>query len=206
MMKKAPLILASISAFSAAGAGAQTKEPERAPPVASGFVLQPRMETQQSLTGAVLGAPGFLAGYRIGGLTLGLGVGVTTGSVGFQSSTDDFTASYAAYQITPTVYYDVWQSADGRVRFNLLVGVGYGRASLTARSGSDVEEGYMGFVPLRGAIGGDYFLHPNFALGGEGGVQSLVLASTQANGVDQGVTFNSNFLYGALRVTIVVGQ
>jgi hypothetical protein len=177
--------------------------------VASGFVIQPRIETQSSLLGGFLGNPGFLLGYRAGSLTVGIGGNFTRTAL---STTDATTTpatsqelSLVTYQVMPSVAYDVWHSPDGRARFNLLGAVGYGHATVSSKTNTSTTDASIGFVPFRLGLGADYFLSRNFALGGEAGFQSKILTSADVSGQSQDISVSDSAGYGAIRMTFVVG-
>ena len=189
---------------------------------ASGVMVQARVQTQSSLLSLGVGS-GFLVGYQGPSYSLGLGLGLTR--VGVSSSGDSATLSL--FQVAPTVTVDVWHSADGRARANLIGSVGYARASLSAtvQSQTCTSDGLGGetctnssqdasasasLVPVMVGFGGDYFLSRNFALGAEFGLQALFLAgvSTNAGGTSRSIDAGANaqFGYGALRATFVLGD
>jgi hypothetical protein len=189
---------------------------------ASGLMLQARMQTQGSLLS--IGGSGFVFGYQGPSYAVGLGLGLTR--VGF-STDEDVSGSGLLFQIQPTALIDVWKSSDGRARANVIAGVGYGRASLTAKApnenctidglGNQVctttfEENTAsaGFVPVMVGFGGDYFLSRNFALGAEVGLQAAFTTGLEAkqgavtNSID--ASGNMQLAYGAVRATFVLGE
>jgi hypothetical protein len=189
---------------------------------ASGLMVQARVQTQSSLLSLGTGS-GFVVGYQGPSYSLGLGLGLTR--IGVNS--DGQSASVTLLQIAPTVTVDVWHSADGRARANLVGSVGYARASLSAtgQSQSCTIDGLGNenctntsvdttasatIIPVMLGFGGDYYLSRNFALGAEFGLQAMFLAGVNAssgsstNNVDAGA--NAQFAYGALRATFVLGD
>jgi hypothetical protein len=175
--------------------------------VASGFVIQPRIETQSSLLGSVLGSPGFLVGYRGGSLTVGIGGSFTRTAVSVDATATTTATEVAltTFQVMPSLAYDVWHSVDGRARFNLMGAVGYGHASVSTTSGTSTSDATIGFVPFRLGVGADYFLSRNFALGGEAGFQSKILTSADVGGQSQNISVSDSAGYGAIRLTFVIG-
>ena len=189
---------------------------------ASGLMVQARVQTQSSLL-SLAGGSGFLVGYQGPSYSLGLGVGLTR--IGVSGGGDS--GSLTLFQIAPTATIDVWHSADGRARANLIGSIGYARASLSATvrtqncsfdaSGNETctnstedATASASLIPVSLGFGGDYFLSRNFALGAEFGLQALFLAGVSADSggtsrsVDAGA--NAQFAYGALRATLVFGD
>jgi hypothetical protein len=192
---------------------------------ASGFMVQARVQTQSSLL-SLGGGSGFLFGYQGPSYSLGLGLGLTR--IGFSSSEGgDNSGSLTLFQITPTATVDVWHSADGRARANLIGSVGYGRASLSANTQSQNcstdglgnetcttsnqdTNASASVIPVTLGFGGDYFLSRNFALGAEFGLQALFITgvNSSSGGTSRSIdaAANAQFGYGALRATFVLGD
>jgi hypothetical protein len=190
---------------------------------ASGLMVQGRMQAQGGLL-SVGGGPSFLLGYQGPSYAVGLGLGLTR--IGF-SAGNDGSGSVTLFQIMPTALIDVWHSADGRARANVIGGIGYGRASLsvtdtsqnctndglgnqTCTTSNNESTVSAGFVPVMIGFGGDYFLARNFALGAEVGVQGAFSTglNTESNNVSRSVEGSGNLqiAYGALRATFVLGD
>lgn len=194
---------------------------------ATGFMVQGRLQTQSSLIS--LAAPGFMIGYQAQGFALGVQLGLTR--VGISATPEgqgETSASATLYQIEPTAMFDIWRSADGRARANLVAGVGFGRASVTAKGttqdcvfdpntgvetcSNSAEEQSFGasFIPLQLGIGGDYYLSRNFALGLEGGFQGLFVTGvdSESNGAQADIAASANMqlAYGVIRATLVLGD
>lgn len=190
---------------------------------ASGLMVQARMQTQGGLL-SLGGGSGFVFGYQGPSYAVGLGLGLTR--IGF-SSEGDTSGSVMLFQIQPTALIDVWRSSDGRARANIVGGVGYGRASLNAKTSfescstdglgnetctTDLEDATAsaGFVPVMIGFGGDYFLSRNFAIGAEVGLQAAFVTGIETsegavtNKVD--ASGNMQLAYGALRATFVLGD
>src|SRR5260221_208196 len=155
---------------------------------ASGFMVQARMQAQSSLL-SLGGGPGFLLGYHGSSFALGVGLGLTR--LGISSKENGSTsASVYLLQIVPTIFVDVWHSADGRARANLVGGIGYERASASVTSNSqscffdpgtgtsmcttrsNTDSAGATLIPIMVGVGGDYFLSRNFSIGAEGGLQA----------------------------------
>ena len=225
-------VVAGVLAFMTAGL-ASAQEAVAAPAVAaspapasdghaSGMLVQARVQSQSSLLGLGAGS-GFLVGYQGPSYALGLGLGLTR--LGLSSGSDS--GSLTLFQLAPTAIVDVWHSADGRARANLIGSVGYGRASLsvttqnqncindalgnpTCTTTSQDQTASATLIPVMLGFGGDYFLSRNFALGAEFGLQALFTAgvSTTAAGSSRSVdaAANAQLGYGALRATLVLGD
>jgi hypothetical protein len=189
---------------------------------ATGLMVQARVQSQSSLL-SLGGGPGFLVGYQGPSYSLGLGLGLTR--IAVNASGDS--ASLTLLQVAPTAIVDVWHSADGRARANVIGSVGYAHASLAATvTSQDCTVDAFGnqtcsntpeddsvsatLIPVTLGFGGDYFLSRNFALGAEFGLQMLFLAGanthagSSTSSVDAGA--NAQFGYGALRATFVLGD
>jgi hypothetical protein len=189
-------------------------------------MVQARMQAQSSLLN-LGGGPGFLIGYRGPTYSLGVGLGLTRLGLSSKQS-GSLSANATLLQIVPTAMIDVWHSADGRARANLIGGLGYERASATATTDSqscffDTTSGATicqprsskdsvgaTLIPIMVGIGGDYFLSRNFALGAEAGFQAAFLTSVDedSNGTSRSfdTTGDMEFAYGVIRATIVLGD
>jgi hypothetical protein len=192
---------------------------------ARGFMVQARVQAQSSLL-SLGGGPGFLVGYH--GPTFALGVGFGLSRLGYSSKDSNVGASASLLQIVPTLMVDVWRSADGRARANLVGGLGYERASVSTTSNSqtcifdprfgtncstttNTDTAGATLIPVMVGIGGDYFLSRNFAIGAEAGVQTAFLvgadtSSTSGPSKDYNVSGDMEFGYGVIRATIVLGD
>jgi hypothetical protein len=186
-------------------------------PPESAFLLQARMQTQQSILSVVGTSPGFLVGYQLKSVAVGLGfaltrLGVTTDSRG--SST-----SATLFQLSPTLIVDVWQSNDKRTRANLVASAGYGKASATDKSVScltdvngvqtcNTSEGKTSatLIPIQVGFGGDHYLSRHFGIGAEAGVQLMFMTGLEANGQSIDGSANMQSLYGLLRMTLLIGE
>lgn len=190
---------------------------------ASGLMLQGRLQAQSGLL-SLGGGPSFLFGYQGPSFALGLGLGLNR--IGVSAGTND-SASLTMLQLMPTAIVDVWHSADGRARANLVGGVGYGRISVNgtatgttcttdalgnqtcSNTGQDFSAG-LSYVPFMLGFGGDYYLSRNFALGAEMGLQAAVATgvNTSAASTSKSVDASGNLevVYGALRATFVLGD
>lgn len=189
---------------------------------ASGLMVQGRLQAQGGLL-SLGGGPSFLLGYQAPSFALGLGLGLNRIGV----AGGDVDGSLTLFQVMPTAIVDVWRSADGRARANLIGGIGYGRASLSATavdedciidgtgnevctSSTNEESASAGFVPFMLGFGGDYYLSRNFALGAEVGLQAAFTTglSAESDGTSRDVDASGNLqvAYGALRATFVLGD
>lgn len=190
---------------------------------ASGLMVQARVQSQASLLSLVGGGTGFLVGYQGPSYSLGLGFGLAR--VGVNSGGES--GSVTVFQVAPTAIIDVWHSADGRARANVIASAGVARASVdatttttdcvpsstgndTCTNSSQDTSVNATLIPVLLGFGGDYFLSRNFALGAEVGLQAMFLASANTNSgsssqsIDAGG--NAQFAYGALRATFVLGD
>jgi hypothetical protein len=188
-------------------------------------MVQARVQAQSTLL-SLGGGPGFLIGYQGPTYALGVGVGLTRLGI---STKESGNSSVSLFQISPTVLLNVWQSADGRARANLIGSVGYEHASgsVSSQSSSCIFDPSIGgtrcsnststdtvdatLIPVMAGVGGDYFFSRHFALGTEAGIQAAFLTnaeSSQSNGSSQDLetTGNMAFAYGVIRATIVTGD
>jgi opacity protein-like surface antigen len=218
-------------------AAAQTAKLPEAPVdagPATGFLVQARVQAQSSIL-SLGGGPGFLLGYRARSFALGLGVGWTR--IGVSSEEGSKAAvQLSLLQIAPTVLVDVWHSADGRARANVVGSIGYGRASASASQDRQLctydpntgvqtcrsvrEEDSVGatLIPVTLGFGGDYFFARNFGLGLEAGFQGAFVtgmdrtSSDDAGGgsgttsKDVDASANAQATYGMIRATLVLGD
>jgi hypothetical protein len=187
-------------------------------------MVQGRLQANGGLL-SLGGGPSFLLGYQAPSFALGLGLGLNRVSV--STGDDDMNGALTLFQVMPTALIDVWHSADGRARANLIGGIGYGRASFSTTgtvqrcvpdaTGNDVcsnseEEASAGagFVPFMLGFGGDYYLSRNFALGAEVGVQAAFTTGIDAESGSESrsvdASGNLQVAYGALRATFVLGD
>lgn len=193
---------------------------------ATGLLLQGRLQTQSSLLS--LGGPAFMVGYQAQPFAVGVQLGLTRlGLSATPEGRTESSASVVLYQVMPTALFDVWRSADGRARANVIGGIGFGRASATLKgtdqdcivdgTGNEVcsntpDEQTVGanFIPVMLGLGGDYFLSRNFALGLEGGFQGMFVTGvdTESNGAEADISASANLqlAYGAVRATFVLGD
>jgi len=174
---------------------------ERGGPPRRGFVLQGRMSTTFGIGNFVF--PGFAIGYRRGNWVFGGQLGVIAGKIEDDGGTTD---SFSLVTIMPMIYYGIWSSEDGRARMDVLGGVGVGKGTLRSESGGTTSEETASIVPLMLGVGGDYYLHKNFALGVEVGVELPVLGKVEQDGMDVGVKGATQAIHGMFRVTFVAGD
>src|SRR5258706_5760946 len=212
----APVPFAGTSNVEAVGRGA----------TATGFMVQARMQAQSSLL-SLGGGPGFLVGSHGPTFSLGIGLGLTRLGISSKDS-GSTSASVSLVQIVPTLLVDVWHSADGRARANLVGGVGYERASASTTqdrqscffnpnngttmcsTSSATNTAGATLVPIMVGAGGDYFLSRNFSIGAEGGLQAAILTSVDSVSNSSSQSYNTTgdmeFAYGVIRATIVLGD
>jgi hypothetical protein len=189
------------------------EDPEGGPP-AKGFQIQGRMSTNVGLSSIL--SPGFSLGYRAGKVVIAAELGMTAGKVK-EGAIDVQAGNFITF--TPMVAYDIWQSYDGRARLNIIAGagIGQGRVNETFQVDNDgdgipetTEESSQvaTIVPVIAGIGGDYYLHKNFALGVEASVNAPILVSVKDDGVDLADDFNASTqaIHGLLRITFVTGN
>ena len=223
----APPVASSVPVSPAPFAGTSGAEADPKTAIASGFMVQARMQAQSSLL-SLGGGPGFLVGYRGPSFALGFGLGLTrlgvTSNEGGSAS-----ASITLFQFLPTVMLDVWHSADGRARANLVGGLGYERGSVSVTStsqscffnpttggtscapSSSTDSVGASLIPLIVGVGGDYFLSRNFGLGAEAGLQAAFLTgvdSSSSSGSSRSYDAGGDMelAYGVIRATIVLGD
>ena len=180
---------------------------EEGGPPQAGFQIQARMGTTLGLSSFI--SPGFSLGYRMGNIVIGAEIGLVAGKFeqddsggGGGTSTD----SFSVLSLMPMVYFDVWQSRDKRARFNLVGGIGIGKGKLTSESGGMKSESSATFIPILVGVGGDYYLHRNFALGVEAGISAPLLTKVEDNGMNQNVKGGYESARGMLRFTFILGD
>ncbi len=181
------------------------------------FWVQTPGPTLQELISSGTAAPRFAIGFNRERLRYGIGLGVVRvkatehNTFGPGSSSDDETSA-TLFQIGPTFIFDVWRSPDLRTHGNITAGLSIGRLSATDRSeftdptGTTVTETKTSgtLVGFHGALGGDYFLHPHFALGAEAGVQGTFGMDIEEQGAaGQRFGVSAAGTYAAVRVTVV---
>jgi hypothetical protein len=218
----AGLSLASTGALAQAG-GPPAYPPAPPPavmsdaPPESAFLLQVRMQTQQGLLSLVGASPGFLVGYQLKGVALGVGFGFSR--VGVSTDNNGGSVSASLFQVTPTLIVDVWHSRDQRTRANLVGSVGYGRASVTIETPNctlsplgvqtcttSESKSSATLIPVQIGFGGDHFLSRYFGIGAEAGVQLMFVSGLESNGQSANGSVNAQTLYGLLRMTLLLGE
>lgn len=180
--------------------------------VASGLMIQARMQTQANPLSVGSGSS-FLVGYR--GPSYGLGLGLGMLRLGANIEGDKTSASLVFAM--PTAIVDVWESADGRARANVIGGLGYGQGTVKSQYEScDVDcetveaKQKASLIPLMLGLGGDYFLSRNFALGAEAGFQGALVFGIKSVNDGDSTKFdgggNLQLAYGVIRATFVIGN
>jgi hypothetical protein len=173
---------------------------ERGGPPARGFQIQGRMSTTIGI-GSLIN-PGFSMGYRRGNWVFGGQLGVIAGKLEDNGDTDQF----SLVTIMPMVYYGIWSSEDRRARMDVVGGIGVGGGQIKSESGGVTSKQNASFVPFLLGLGGDYYLHKNFALGVEIAIELPVLGKIEDNGMDTGVKGSTQSIHGMLRFTFVTGD
>ena len=179
-------------------------------PPQEGWQLQARLPTNFGVDSLI--SPGFTIGRRVGKIVIGAEVGLTGGKL----STDNGAGSTSSesvllLQIVPMIYDDIWQSIDGRARLDLVAGIGYGRGSVTSENNDGMgnttsTDSTATILPIILGVGGDYYLHRNFAIGVEFGADIPVLLSVQSDGMDQHLSGALESARGLIRFTFVTGN
>src|SRR5206468_1491384 len=120
------LVIAVVCTPALAFAQAPTTAPPSATPAtpapegpADGFQLQARLPTQFGVSSLI--SPGFTVGYRMGRFVIGGEIGLLAGRLSENGTTDSF---YLVH-LMPVMYYDIWESDDGRARLNIVAGIGF---------------------------------------------------------------------------------
>jgi hypothetical protein len=187
------------------------------------------MQTQMGLLSVVSSTPGFLVGYQLKGIALGVGFGLTRAGLSADLNGNNSSTTGTLFAVTPTVILDVWRSADQRTRANLVGSIGYGRASLTSKS-HDCYPYYNGtttvqqctdseskssanMIPLQLGFGGDHFLSRHFGLGAEAGLQWTLFSGVESTsqttngtpGPSPNRSANMQAFYGVFRFTLLLG-
>jgi hypothetical protein len=201
---------------------AQAAAPAATGDHATGLLVQGRLQTQGGLLSLGAG-PGFLVGYQMQSLAVGLGVGATR--LAYSTKTAD--ASAVLVEVMPTAVVDVWRSADGRARANLVGGIGYAHASVASTTqtqtcvpsatgamvcteSSAEDSAGATLIPFMIGFGGDYYISRNFALGAEVGLSAAILAgantTSQGTSTSQDLAGNMQLAYGAIRASFVLGD
>lgn len=169
---------------------------------ASGFLLQGVLGGGTSVIG--IGPPGAgtrdnpftaMPALRIGGMFRPLAI---AGNLAYFSSAALRNGQYTGGNILavgPDIMPFVWRGAGGSARLYLLFGLNVG-AVMNTQSGSTSANVTGGFTF---GAGGNYFLHPNFALGVELG------SRTQFTPAD-GTLLATSTLYAALTGSFVAGR
>jgi hypothetical protein len=172
-------------------------------PPAAGFQLQARLPTQLGLASVI--TPGFSLGYRVNKVVFGLQFGLTEAKL----SDDQTTDAVQLFTMMPTISDDLWLSDDGRARLNVIVGIGYAKGSIETTdnvNGTGTTTSDVSYLPTLVGVGGDYYLHRNFALGVELAAEIPVILSVESNGMTTPQTGFADAIHGILRATFIVGR
>jgi hypothetical protein len=175
---------------------------ERGGPPQRGFQIQGRMSTQIGLTSII--SPGVSLGYRRGNWVFGGQFGVIAGKLEDQDA--NTTDSFSLVTIMPMVHYGLWESTDRKARLDVVGGLGVGSGKLRRENAGTTTTSKADFVPLLLGLGGDYYLHKNFALGVEIGAQLPVLGKVEDGGMEVNVKGSYQSIGGILRFTFVTGE
>jgi len=198
------------------------QEPSTSRP-AQGLALQVQVSSAGLSSISGFASTGVLLGYRLENMTIGAQLGFTNlhfvdgDSVMTDADDDDMSATIFA--LIPTIAYDVWKSADGMARFNIVGAIGIGRATLAETSRVETTPGVFAestqdlsawILPLRIGAGGDWYFHPSFSLGLEAGFQGLFAFGLEADdgttSVESDDAADAIGIYGALRATFILGS
>lgn len=181
--------------------------------VANGLMIQARLQTQANPLAMGTGSS-FVLGYRGPSYGVGLGLGMMRFGANFEGDKTSGTLIFAM----PTALFDVWKSADGRARANVVGGLGFGQGTVkTSFESCDVDacetvvsKQKASLVPLMLGLGGDYFLSRNFALGAEAGFQGAFAFGVKSEYDGDSTTIdgggNLQLAYGVIRATFVLGN
>jgi len=174
---------------------------------AQGFALQATIPTQALASLTSVFSSGVGVGYRSDTLFIGARVGLNVLSV---SPDATLTETATIFSIVPTIEYYLWQSRDGRAALDLLGSIGIGWGGISEEDTSVMpaasNDAHALFLPLAAGVGFDYFIHRNFALGLEGGYQGAILLSSATNGRSGDLGLALHGLYGAFRLTAIIGD
>ncbi len=169
-------------------------------PKANGLVLQVKFGTNlfTALNGSVasLGAisGGLLVGYKMGRMTLGLGLELA--HVGGKEGTSDAKMSDSLMLFEPTLEY--YLAVSNPLVLYLSVGIHAGFYKHHFDPGEDSTDIALGF---HGGLGMRYFMHPRFAIGVEGGLRGVWLIVD--NDPDDNDVMNALAIYAAVLLTAV---
>ncbi len=200
-----------IASGSAGATAAAEAPPENA------WLIQARMQTQPSIFGIAGGTAGFVLGKVMGGFAIGVGLGLTRLAYTYEGSGG---ITGTIFQVVPTGFFDLWQSANGNTKVDFVGSVGYGQASLTVESEEETCDYYYDppdcstdttetessatLIPVAVGIGGNHFLGPNFALGAELGLQMLFVTGVESEGDSIDAEISSQAFYGLFRMSILI--
>ena len=199
--------------------GAAAAPPPEAPAAPKGLLLQVRVPASVLSVPALLGHTQFQVGWRSGGTSYGLGLSLLRGNVKDEYSDESYSrdreSTGTLWLLSPTVAFDVWESADRLVRAYVLLGGTMGRMTAWEESswrdtwgGETRTDSYENEVTASvwgatAGLGGACSLHPNFAVGAEGGLAAVFLSDIEADGEKQGETASFvNGVYGTLTATL----
>ena len=163
-----------------------------------------------SSTGIASNVPFLAAGLRYGRVIAQLGFGY-----GFQQlessagSSSPFTISTSTVTLAPTFGLDVFRAADRRFRVHLI---GAPTVALALATNSNAKSGDSTSTTVswgfQVAAGARMRLHPNFALGVEGGVAGRFMPAMMNGGTVGGATYITATIaaYGALVGSFTLGE
>jgi Outer membrane protein beta-barrel domain len=169
-------------------------------PKANGLVLQVKFGTNlfTALNGSVASvgdlSGGLLVGYKMGRLTLGLGLELA--HVGGKEGTTDAKMSDSLMLFEPTLEY--YLAISNPLVLYLSVGFHVGFLKHHYDPGDDTTDVALGF---HGGLGMRYFMHPRFAIGVEGGVRGVWLFVDRDP--DDSDVMNALAIYAAVLLTAI---
>jgi hypothetical protein len=146
---------------------------------------------------------GFMFGYKMGRLTLGLGIELAYGDHRYKTFSGtgmiDAVDSTALVLFSPTIEFYLLMA--NPLALYLTAGIHAGFLNQHNDPGDDYTDGAMGF---HAGFGMRFFLHPRFALGVEGGFRGVWIFAKHDNATDDDDdTWGSMSFYGALVLTAI---
>jgi len=146
---------------------------------------------------------GFLFGYKINRLVLGLGLELGYGEHRYKTMSGgglvDAIDATSLMLFSPTVEY--YLAISNPLALYLTLGLNVGFVNVHSDPGRDYTDTALGF---HGGLGMRFFLHPRFAIGVEGGLRGVwVLVENDEDTDDDDETYGTMSLYGAVLLTAI---